>query len=122
MIREVVVKLAQAGFRETAVLQAFVRASNKTDVAVTPQTSEHLIYVALEASTYADDIDIIGRTRSDMIEAFTSLIKAAKDMDLFINQEKTKYTECPRRNVPDFGRVFLILKYNDITQNTYVQS
>jgi len=28
---------------------------------------------------------------------------------------------CPRRNVPDFGRVFLMLKYNDITQNTYVQ-
>jgi len=25
------------------------------------------------------------------------------------------------RNVPDFGRVFLMLKYTDITQNTYVQ-
>ena len=32
------------------------------------------------------------------------------------------YTECPRRNVPDFGRVFLMLKYTDKTQNTYVQS
>jgi len=32
-----------------------------------------------------------------------------------------RYTECPRRNVPDFGRVFLMLKYTDITQNTYVQ-
>jgi len=32
------------------------------------------------------------------------------------------YTGCPRTNVPDFGRVFLMLKYNDITQNTYVQS
>jgi hypothetical protein len=32
------------------------------------------------------------------------------------------YTGYPRRNVPDFGRVFLILKYTDITQNTYVQS
>ena len=31
------------------------------------------------------------------------------------------YTECPRRNLPDFGRVFLMLKYTDITQNTYVQ-
>jgi len=27
-----------------------------------------------------------------------------------------------RRNVPDFGRMFLKLKYNDITQNTYIQS
>jgi len=32
------------------------------------------------------------------------------------------YTGCPRRNVPDFGRVFFMLKYTDITQNTYVQS
>jgi len=32
------------------------------------------------------------------------------------------YTGCPRRNVPDFGRVFLMLKYTDITQNTYSQS
>jgi hypothetical protein len=31
------------------------------------------------------------------------------------------YTGCPRRNVPDFGTVFLMLKYNDITQNTYIQ-
>ena len=34
---------------------------------------------------------------------------------------KLIYTRCPRRNVPDFGRVFLMLKYTDITQNTYVQ-
>jgi len=32
------------------------------------------------------------------------------------------YTECPRRNVKYFGRVFLMLNYNDITQNTYIQS
>jgi len=35
---------------------------------------------------------------------------------------KKIYTGCPRRNVPDFGRVFLMLKYTDITQNTYTQS
>ena len=38
------------------------------------------------------------------------------------NVGKIKYTGCPRRNVPDFGRVFLMSKYTDITQNTYVQS
>ena len=32
------------------------------------------------------------------------------------------YTGCPRRNVPDFGIVFLMLNYTDITQNTYIQS
>jgi hypothetical protein len=33
-----------------------------------------------------------------------------------------EYTECPRRNGPNFGRVFLMLNYTDITQNTFVQS
>jgi len=32
------------------------------------------------------------------------------------------YIGCPRRNVPDFGRMFLMLKYTYITQNTYIQS
>ena len=32
------------------------------------------------------------------------------------------YTGCPGRNVPDFWRMFLKLKYTDITQNTYIQS
>ena len=53
---------------------------------------------------------------------FTTLIK------LYLLQTNTTtcilflYTGCPRRNVPDFGRVFLMLNYTDITQNTYVQS
>jgi hypothetical protein len=36
--------------------------------------------------------------------------------------DTTFYTGCPRRNVPDFRRVFLMVKYTDITQNTYVQT
>ena len=32
------------------------------------------------------------------------------------------YTGCPRRNVPDFCRVFLMLQYTDITQSTYIES
>jgi len=31
-------------------------------------------------------------------------------------------TGCPRRNVQYFGRVFLMLNYTDINQNTYTQS
>jgi len=30
------------------------------------------------------------------------------------------YTACHRRNGPNFGWVFLMLNYTDITQNTYV--
>ena len=32
------------------------------------------------------------------------------------------YTGCPRKNVKYFRRVFLMLNYTDITQNTYIQS
>ena len=32
------------------------------------------------------------------------------------------YTGCHRRNGPNFGRVFFMLNYTDITQNTYIQS
>ena len=42
--------------------------------------------------------------------------------DLETSRIGVPYTGCPRRNVPDFGRVFLMFKYTDITQNTYVQS
>ena len=34
----------------------------------------------------------------------------------------TWYTGRPRRNGQNFGRVFLMLNYTDITQNTYIQS
>ena len=62
-----------------------------------------IFYKSVPILTYADDIDIIGRTQSAMIEAFSSLEKAAKDMHLFINQEKTKsmpVTKKSRENYP----------------------
>ena len=45
-----------------------------------------------------------------------------KHISTLCGQNVELYTECPRRNVPDFGRLFLMLKYTDITQNTYTQS
>jgi len=56
-----------------------------------------IFYKSVQILAYADDIDIIGRTPA-MTEAFTSLEKAAKDMNLFINQEKTKYMLVTRKS------------------------
>jgi hypothetical protein len=36
--------------------------------------------------------------------------------------DRMSYTRCPKRNMRDFGRVFLMLNYTDITQNTYMQT
>jgi sorting nexin-29 len=55
-------------------------------------------YKSIQILAYVVDIDIIGRTQSAMIEAFTSLEKAAKDMNLFINQEKTKYMPVTKKS------------------------
>jgi len=41
---------------------------------------------------------------------------------LTVESNTMEYTECHRRNGPNFGRVFLMLNYTDITQNTYIQS
>ena len=60
-------------------------------------------------------------------EYYSSLLKL-----LFLNNQ-LKYigvvnlvvwphTGCNRRNVRDFGRVFLRSNYTDITRNTYIQS
>ena len=38
------------------------------------------------------------------------------------NSKQPWHTGCPGENVPDFGRLFLKLKYTDITQNTYIRS
>jgi sorting nexin-29 len=57
-----------------------------------------IFYKSVQILVYADDIDIIGRTQSAKIEAFNRLGKAAKDMNLLVNQEKTKYMPVTRRS------------------------
>jgi len=45
-----------------------------------------------------------------------------KNSDATKKESSGAYTGCHRRNGPNFGRVFLMLNYTDITQNTYVPS
>ena len=69
---------------------------------------------------------IITRQVKHMLCAFFVRIKFCKiRMSYFLGHlvfGYIQYTECPRRNVKYFGRVFLMLNYTDITQNTYIQS
>jgi sorting nexin-29 len=51
----------------------------------------NIFYKSVQILAYADEIDILQRNQSGMTEAFTSLEKAATGMNLFINQEKSKY-------------------------------
>ena len=56
-----------------------------------------------------------------LMQIFLGIMQCFTDM-YCINVHITLYTGCHRRNGSNFGRVFLILNYTDITQNTYVLS
>jgi len=51
-----------------------------------------------------------------------SVVLVGLDMPETCTGWRNIYTGCHRRNEPNFGRVFLMLNYTDITQNTYIQS
>ena len=57
-----------------------------------------IFYKSVQILAHADNIDIIGRTQSATIEAFTSLEKASKSMTMFTNQEKTKYMPVTKKS------------------------
>jgi sorting nexin-29 len=55
------------------------------------QTNGTIFYKSVQLLAYADDIDIIARSQAALKEAFISLERAAGEMGLKINEEKTKY-------------------------------
>ena len=54
---------------------------------------------------------------SDVLSVVTN-----ENKKIYIYIHTHTHTGCNRRNVRDFGRVFLRSNYTDITQNTYIQS
>ena len=66
-------------------------------------------------------------TEQNRIKSFTWHIKYICNKEthmyiVYIYIDIYIYTGCPRRNVPDFEKVFLVSEYTDITQNTYIES
>jgi hypothetical protein len=52
-----------------------------------------ILYKSTQLLGYADDIDIIGNSEKAIIEAFVKSEKAAQQIGLKINEDKTKYIE-----------------------------
>jgi hypothetical protein len=73
-------------------------------------------YIAIGKSI--ESFGYVYRVGKNTVQAVVLYVSPAKPFGRYCSQ----YTSCNRRNGPDFGRVFLMLKYTDITQNTYVQS
>jgi len=83
-----------------------------------------IFYKSVPIFAYAEDIDITRRTQSAMIEAFTRLEKAAKDINLFINQEKTKYMPVTKKSHANYLRHLEVgsYKFQVIHGFTYLRS
>ena len=60
--------------------------------------------------------------QSELQIFFNAFHTVVLKISLLETVEHNKYTGCPRMNGQNFGRVFLMLNYTDITQNTYIQS
>ena len=60
-------------------------------------------------------------TLQPTMQHFTSFNLSAFNTMHIRNPKSPINTGCHRRNGPNFGRVFLMLNYTDITQNTYIQ-
>jgi len=90
----------------------FVSSDNiqETDVAVMLQASVHKISVW------------IGISRLTVVTEVTVFRLRLCGLWQCVVLEVDTHTGCPRRNGQNFGRVFLMLNYTDITQNTYIQS
>ena len=56
--------------------------------------SGNIFYESVQILTYADDIEIIGKSPKSLQEATIALDRAARRMGLEINQAKTKYMIC----------------------------
>ena len=65
------------------------------------------------------DASAVGPTMWQVLSSMSPSLRLAAQISKTVT---ARYTGCPRRNVPEFGRVFLMLNYTDITQYTYVQS
>jgi hypothetical protein len=58
----------------------------------------NIFYKSVQIFAYVDEIDIVGWSQAAKKEVFISLEKAAKEMGLQVNQEKTKYVPVTKKD------------------------
>jgi hypothetical protein len=86
------------------------------------QTIGTIFYKSVQLLAYADDIDIIARSRTALKEAFLSLERAAREVGLRINDERTKYlTTKVNKNRPKYFQIEKF-KFEMVQSFTYLGS
>jgi hypothetical protein len=81
------------------------------------------IYTRLEQlKAYADDILILARTKGSLIEALQQLKKSSIEVGLRINEEKTKYLKCSKKDTNKEDLNCQNLTINQVHHYKYVGS
>ena len=71
-----------------------------------------IFYKGVQLLAYADDIDIIGRTKRDVTAAFAAIEKESAKVGLTVNEGKTKYMLSANREARRLGSHVTAGKYN----------
>ena len=95
-----------------------------------PQSGQENLSQGMNVIGTAIDQKPTGGDGSHGVDCRTAMWKERRNPHTMISKQQPQYydesiwyyTGCPRRNGQTFGRVFLMLNYTDITQNTYIQS
>jgi sorting nexin-29 len=89
---------------------------------INTNTRGTIFYKSVQILAFADDIDIIGRTQKSMKAAFLNLERAAKKVNLQINQNKSKYMPVTK-NECSHGPVYIEIgsyKFQTVCSFTYL--
>jgi len=96
-----------------------IAVSNKCYYALGPILKRRSISQSVKIHLYKT---IIRPTVTYGAETWTLSSKIEKNVNDVGEKDTEENTGCPRRNGQNFRRVFLMLNYTDITQNTHIQS
>ena len=96
----------------------------KVDTEETDHSSPRFEFGPVDVELVEDTVALwrLLGTSVSLVTIKSLLLQTRLQFKLLETVKHNRYTGCPRRNVRDFGRVFLMLNYTDITQNTYIQT
>lgn len=84
-------------------------------------TSGTLFNKSVQVLAYADDIDVAARNLAELTESVLNILKAAKNMGLEVNEDKTKVMVCypEKSRDPDLGQNLMIGDHNFEVVNSF---
>jgi sorting nexin-29 len=83
-------------------------------------TNGTILHRTVQLLAFADDIDIIGRTKHSVIDAFVALESTAKEMGLVINADKTKFLIATNKTPDPSPLKIMTYSFETVSQFKYL--